>query len=256
MLLPGYRLHGLPLSISRSLKGLPYTNGFANRYTNGHTNGHTNGIVNGNGHGVIANGNYSTNWLHAPKRVQSEQAGTREFVLIPFSAHDDQALAANVASLSGRLDDFNLANLLYTLGARKSSFPRRAFVVKEAHRLGDGLDIKSMTTAKTTTSPIQRIGFVFTGQGAQWPEMGSKLMDEYASFRQTIRYLDDVLGCLSMRPSWTIEGALCEPAATSRIHDPAFSQTVCTALQIGLVSLLRQWEIEPAVTVGHSSGKF
>jgi acyl transferase domain-containing protein len=86
--------------------------------------------------------------------------------------------------------------------------------------------------------------------------MSSKLFDEYASFRQTIRYLDEVLGCLSTKPSWTIKGALCEPAATSRIHDPAFSQTVCTALQIGLVSLLRQWGIEPAVTVGHSSGKF
>ena len=85
--------------------------------------------------------------------------------------------------------------------------------------------------------------------------MGYQLLQEYAVFRQTIRYLDDVLSRLQRRPDWTVEEALLEPAATSRIHDPAFSQTVCTALQIALVALLRHWGISPAAVVGHSSGK-
>jgi acyl transferase domain-containing protein len=45
-----------------------------------------------------------------------------------------------------------------------------------------------------------------------------------------------------------------EPPATSRIQEPEFSQTVCTALQVALVDLLRSWSIEPVATVGHSSG--
>lgn len=85
--------------------------------------------------------------------------------------------------------------------------------------------------------------------------MGRELLQEYAVFRQAIEYLDTVLGRLQQRPDWTIEEALLEPAATSRIQDPAFSQTVCTALQIALVALLRQWGIEPVAVVGHSSGK-
>ena len=41
----------------------------------------------------------------------------------------------------------------------------------------------------------------------------------------------------------------------SRINDAEFSQPLCTALQIGVVSLLRSWGISPAAVVGHSSGE-
>lgn len=84
--------------------------------------------------------------------------------------------------------------------------------------------------------------------------VGAQLLSEYAAFRGTIQYLDKVLERLRHKPLWTIEGALLEPAATSQVQDPAFSQTVCTALQIALVTLLKQWGIQPVVTVGHSSG--
>lgn len=276
VLIPGYQLAGLPQSTRNSLKMLPYKTGhikiaysLTNGQVHGHTPGHVNGLnngytngrhghngaFNGNGHAVSVNGSQSMAWLKPAKRIQKEQAGTRQFILMPFSAHDDQALKTNIASVSDCLNDFDLADLVYTLGARKSTFSRRAFVVKDSQNLGDGLTLSSMTTSKTSTQPVQRIGFVFTGQGAQWPEMGARLIHEYAAFRQAIRYLDQVLQSLDQGPSWSIEQALSEPAALSRIHDPEFSQTVCTALQIALVSLLKQWGIEPAATVGHSSGK-
>ena len=85
--------------------------------------------------------------------------------------------------------------------------------------------------------------------------MGRELLLEYSVFRQTIRYLDDVLSRLQQKPDWTIEDALLEPAGTSRVNDPLFSQTLCTALQIALVVLLRQWGVFPVATIGHSSGK-
>lgn len=34
-----------------------------------------------------------------------------------------------------------------------------------------------------------------------------------------------------------------------------FSQPICTALQVALVKLLRQWDILPTAVVGHSSGE-
>jgi acyl transferase domain-containing protein len=85
--------------------------------------------------------------------------------------------------------------------------------------------------------------------------VGVQLLSEYTIFRDTIQYLDEVLGSLQRKPTWTIEEALLEPAATSQINDPAFSQTICTALQIALLALLKQWGIEPVAAVGHSSGK-
>lgn len=39
------------------------------------------------------------------------------------------------------------------------------------------------------------------------------------------------------------------------IHQPEFSQSLCTALQIALVDLLRTFDVEPAAVIGHSSGE-
>lgn len=39
------------------------------------------------------------------------------------------------------------------------------------------------------------------------------------------------------------------------VHLPEYSQPLCTALQIGLVELLRKFEIVPTAVVGHSSGE-
>lgn len=41
----------------------------------------------------------------------------------------------------------------------------------------------------------------------------------------------------------------------SRVDEAEFSQPLCTALQIGVVNLLRSWGANPAAVVGHSSGE-
>lgn len=86
--------------------------------------------------------------------------------------------------------------------------------------------------------------------------MGKSLLQEYSSFRQTISQLDAVLAALpnGFAPSWSLIDALagCE---SIDIHDAKVSQPLTTAVQIGLVKLLRSWDICPVATVGHSSGK-
>lgn len=46
-----------------------------------------------------------------------------------------------------------------------------------------------------------------------------------------------------------------KPSQESTLNHPCLSQTVCTALQIALVDLLRSWEIYPDSVTGHSSGE-
>lgn len=41
----------------------------------------------------------------------------------------------------------------------------------------------------------------------------------------------------------------------TKIHDAAYSQPLCTILQVALVNLLRRFRIQPAAVVGHSSGE-
>lgn len=46
-----------------------------------------------------------------------------------------------------------------------------------------------------------------------------------------------------------------EPAEMSTLYTAARSQTVCTAIQIALVALLREWGVTAEAVVGHSSGR-
>lgn len=50
--------------------------------------------------------------------------------------------------------------------------------------------------------------WVFTGQGAQWAQMGKELLEHEPLFQQQINALDDVLAGLPDPPPWTLKGTL------------------------------------------------
>ncbi|MCJ1431695.1 hypothetical protein MMC27_001050 [Xylographa pallens] len=234
---------------------------------NGHTpNGHT---VNGhapNGHtinGHMANGSAHSQRtrnpaplhlpvVNKPKTTKKADATTRQLVMLPFSAHNESSLRLNIDGLSHVLSQHSLADVAYTLGAKRSKFNQRSFRIVDKDDAVAGLGIDQ----KIVSSPAQpaSIGFVFTGQGAQWHAMGAELF-EYRVFRAAIEYLDYVLGALPTPPSWKIKDILSGNCDGDRIHMPEISQTACTAVQIGLVDLLASWSIRPSGVVGHSSGE-
>ncbi|KAL8704809.1 MAG: hypothetical protein Q9201_002041 [Fulgogasparrea decipioides] len=178
----------------------------------------------------------------------------RRLLLLPFSGHDEHSLKANIEAVSEVADEYNPIDLAYTLSARRSKFFQRAFAIAEPGSLGSALDESRMVLGKSSAS-TQQLGYVFTGQGAQWAGMGAQLFAEFEVYRHRIKSFDRILSKLPDPPKWTIESALLEPAASSRIHEPEFSQPLCTALQIGVVDLLASWDIKPVATVGHSSGE-
>lgn len=56
--------------------------------------------------------------------------------------------------------------------------------------------------AKTPT-----VVMVFSGQGAQWPQMGYDLMTSFTGFKDDVSAMDDILqGLGDHRPSWKIVG--------------------------------------------------
>ncbi|KAI9752218.1 MAG: Type I Iterative PKS [Chaenotheca gracillima] len=231
-----------------------------------HTNG-TNGSYNANGY-HHANGaahaptngqqNGTKTMMHlpvprTPPTTSRADAGTRDLVLLPFSAHHETSLKANINALSGVIDQHSLADVAYTLAARRSKLAYRTFRIADKDDIAKGLqdDVQ-----KVTSSPPEapRLGFIFTGQGAQWPAMGAALF-EYHVFRSTIDHLDDVLETFPEAPSWTIGDILAGHCDADLVQTPAVSQTVCTAVQIGLVDLLASWSVRPAGVAGHSSGE-
>lgn len=125
--------------------------------------------------------------------------------ILAFSAHDEPTLRKNVQAIAGRADNYLLSDLTYTISCRRSLFSHRAFgVVSEGEKASQLADEDVKFGLQKTAQTV--IGFVFTGQGAQWPQMGYALAKGFPSVRKTFQQLDGVLSKVSNRRDWTIFG--------------------------------------------------
>ncbi|KAJ5747242.1 uncharacterized protein N7511_008938 [Penicillium nucicola] len=143
-------------------------------------------------------------------------------------------------------------NFAYTLGNKMSHLSYRVAVSATS------LDELGMRLAQLKINPFLVLGtpilsFVFTGQGAQWAQMGIPLIHEYPVFASAIARADICLRELGAEFSLFEE--LEKDTAISQINSPHLSQPACTVLQIALVNLLQSWGIRPSSVVGHSSGE-
>ncbi|KAI0183847.1 hypothetical protein EV127DRAFT_506215, partial [Xylaria flabelliformis] len=174
--------------------------------------------------------------------------------LLLFSAHDELTLKNILVDYSFHNANIDLIDLAYTLGVRRTKHMQRAFALGRQDSLKGDIEAASNTLTAQPKRPAVP-AFVFTGQGAQWAGMGAMLLGAFPVVLSTIRRLDHHLSTLRITPSWKIEALIKEPAETSLVNDPEFSQPLCTAVQLALVDLLASWGINPVATVGHSSGE-
>ncbi|RDL32026.1 Reducing type I polyketide synthase [Venustampulla echinocandica] len=144
-----------------------------------------------------------------------------------------------------------LDNLVYTLNTRRSSLPWKSYIVANSI-------LALRRIQETISKPIQplaptpRLTFIFTGQGAQWHAMARELLN-YPTFQGSLLMSQ---ACLKkMGCKWSLLDELSKTRETSRVNDPEFSQTLCTAIQVALVDILREIGVVPSTVVGHSSGE-
>ena len=152
-----------------------------------------------------------------------------------------------------------LDTVAYTLGAKRSVLPWKSYLVaRSLSQLHEQLQTTGLpkpvrsSTAAAASGP--GLTFVFTGQGAQWHAMGRELL-VYPVFKQSIQqadaYITSQLGC-----EWSVaEELLSRDENHTNVDKPAYSQCLCTVLQVALVDLLRSWNIHASAVVGHSSGE-
>ncbi|KAI5229154.1 ketoacyl-synt-domain-containing protein [Aureobasidium subglaciale] len=175
--------------------------------------------------------------------------------LLVFSAHDRLTLEKNIAALATMIHKHPAASVAYILANRRTRLSCTAFATIA------GTEVESQSLLDRVQygveAPLEAlvVAFVFTGQGAQWPTMGSKLIQQYPIVRQTMAVLQSALDAQSIVPDWRLVEELSKPAKQSRMHETALAQPLSTALQIALVVLLRSWGIHPRAVVGHSSGE-
>ncbi|KAL9122898.1 MAG: hypothetical protein Q9187_000549 [Circinaria calcarea] len=182
-------------------------------------------------------------------------SSSRVYVLSSFDENSGKQQAKNLAAYlqkrQGRSKYDDLDNLAFTLNERRSMLPwKTALSATSLSHLIEKLegDLRLFKAAKVPT-----LGYVFTGQGAQWSAMGRELIQAYPIFKEVIitagKYLKKI------GATWDLMDELLKDSETSRVGMALLSQPLCTAIQIALVDLLISWNIRPAVVTGHSSGE-
>lgn len=183
--------------------------------------------------------------------------------LLAFSAKSEKSLSLFLSSFASYLKriapsaatDSFMTDLSFTLGQRRTHFSHRLALatdsIEDLIEQLSSLSPSSTSKARSEKEPVP--AFVFTGQGAQHAQMAAEL-HQYEPFAAA---LGEAEQCLQQfGATWSLVGELRKSEAEgSRVNEAEISQPACTAVQLGLVTLLRRWGISPSIVAGHSSGE-
>lgn len=157
----------------------------------------------------------------------------------------------------------SLLDFAYTLQERRSTLAYRTHIaastihdcIAKMDALLEAKDVVDFNEKHFNFNGAKILG-VFTGQGAQWPRMGARLVESSPFMESRLAYLDSVLAGLpkAHAPEWNLKEQLLRHGSSSRVYEAALSQPLCTAVQLLLVDFLELAGVKLSAVVGHSSG--
>lgn len=182
-------------------------------------------------------------------------------IIFILSAFDQKRLEKVVSHtkdyVTSRMLDFEstpkqaLNDLAYSLSEKRSRLPWKGFALCSS--LNELQDKLPKLPAKAIRShSCLKIGFVFTGQGAQYAKMGQQLL-VYPVFRQSLEAAGAYFK--SLGSNWSLLEELNREAKDSKISKSVFAHPLSCAVQIALLDLLLSWGVVPHRVAGHSSGE-
>ncbi|OHW97941.1 polyketide synthase [Colletotrichum incanum] len=184
----------------------------------------------------------------------ADETTTRPYLVV-LSANSETSLEDHSSAVDKHLSNpaisVKLRDLAYTLNERRSRLYHRGFLIANK---ADGLDLPSLVRGHITDQ-TPSVALVFTGQGAQWPEMGRDLLQTFPLAAHCVKHLDTVLQSSHDPPSWTLWDELSQPRSAEHMRLPEMSQPLVTALQLAIYSIFQAAGLSPSAVVGHSSGE-
>jgi acyl transferase domain-containing protein len=195
--------------------------------------------------------------------VEAVPAARRSAGLLALSARDDNALSALAARYAAGLEggvDAELGDICFTANHGRAHFAHRATIAaRSIDELRAGLLALSqrtprerLRTAHVVRRDAPRIAFLFTGQGAQYPDMAHGLYDGEPVFRTALDRCAEVLATRLERPLLDVLFG----ADAARLDETARTQPALFAVEYALAELLRSWGITPNIVMGHSIGEY
>ncbi|KAF5630117.1 polyketide synthase [Fusarium sp. NRRL 52700] len=205
------------------------------------------GIGGSNAHVVLESYHPKDNEASLP--VNQHASESRSLLLL--SANTEASLQKQLLNYQDWIagNPERLADAGYTLARHRKHLPHRAFIVSQH---GKSIEVSGPSKISSSSLPL---AFIFSGQGAQWPEMAKQLIEDDAAFRDDLHIMDLVLQRLEILPSWNLIDELLKPEETSLVNRAEMSQPLCTAIQLALVNRFSRLGLSPAAVIGHSSGE-
>ncbi|KAJ5176832.1 Conidial yellow pigment biosynthesis polyketide synthase [Penicillium canariense] len=183
---------------------------------------------------------------------------------VAVSARSQSALKNNIAALVQYIDKnkslFNvnesdlLANLSYTTTARRIHHPFR--VTATGSTLEEIRTALNSSAGHDSFSPVSStapgVGFVFTGQGAQYTGMGKELFENSSQFRTNIEHLD----CIAQSQGFPSIVPLIDGSVPIEELSPVVTQLGTTCVQMALTKFWISLGVNPTFVLGHSLGEY
>ncbi|KAJ6163333.1 hypothetical protein N7497_003312 [Penicillium chrysogenum] len=180
--------------------------------------------------------------------------------LLLLSGPQEKRLALQAKALrewmTGEGKDHILSEILTTLATRRDHHDYRAALVVEdrldatqvLQSLANGVDNSLTTQSRVFGADISKdVVWVFSGHGAQWPDMGKQLIHNPVFFR-AIQPLDGLIRA-------EIGLAPIELLRTGDFESSDRVQILTYLMQIGLSAMLQSNGITPQAVIGHSVGE-
>jgi acyl transferase domain-containing protein/acyl carrier protein len=199
-------------------------------------------------------------------KIQNPKSIERPLHLLSLSAKSEQALQDLAQRYETNLathPELPLADICFTASTGRSHFDHRLAVTVESREqlqqqlsaFVAGQQPHGLVTRQVINRKQPKIGFLFTGQGSQYVDMGRELYETQPTFRQTLQQCDEIL-----RPH--LKKSLLEVIYPSNknagvlVDETAYTQPALFALEYALYKLWQSWGIKPAVVMGHSVGEY
>jgi acyl transferase domain-containing protein len=205
---------------------------------------------------------------------------SREYQLILLSAKTETALETKTTQLLDYMkthdhgnDGLNLADTAYTLALGRRDFNhRRMILCQELEDAKTALEELTPGPVKDSLCDIveRPVVFMFSGQGAQYVNMGKGLYQKEPVFKQNMDKCAEILTpLLSIDPREVIYPGLHTPPppghpsqegkeekSAEQLQQTWLTQPVLFMLEYSLAQLWIDWGIVPKGMIGHSIGEF
>jgi len=197
-----------------------------------------------------------------------ESAARWPFPLLTLSARSDTALKALAAHFADHLADLPetaAPDVRFTAHTGRAHFNHRLAVVgptlaaqrEQLTAFAAGHEANGVI-AGAPVHAKPRIAFLFTGQGAQYVQMGRQLFETEPVFRQVMEECAAILRPYLPLPLLDViyPAADAAPETAALIDQTQYTQPALFAIEYALARLWQSWGIEPAAVMGHSVGEF